>query len=121
MCVLLVIKKESMSERIRKINALVAREVADELSKTDLSALVTVKAVETTPDMKSATVWIGVLGGDEETVKAELEEKRRDIQQAVNAAVTAKYVPVLNFKIDHSGEYAEKIEELLKDENSGKS
>ncbi len=110
-----------MSERIRKVNELIGREVAGALGKIDIEGLITVKTVETSRDMKHACVWIGILGGEEEDALSVLERERHEIQQTVNKVIIAKYVPVLSFKIDHSGEYAEKIEKLLRNGQSKKS
>lgn len=106
-----------MSERIRKVNELIKHVVADALKQEGTSGLLTVKAVETTRDMKHADVWISVIGNEEETM-TELEEKRKELQSAVARMVQAKHVPALHFRLDHSGAYAQRIEELLKDDRT---
>lgn len=104
-----------MSERTKKVNELVGQVVADTLNhEIESSGIVTVKAVETSPDLRYATVWVSILGDEEEDVLAKIEEKRRGLQRVLNSKMSSKHVPVLNFKVDYSGEYAQKIEELLK-------
>lgn len=107
-----------MAERIRKVNELIKHEVAESFKKVGVEGFVTVKAVETSRNMKHADVWIGIVGGGEEEILAEIEEKRREIQLMVNKKIMARNVPTLSFKIDHSGEHAQKIEELLKNDGS---
>jgi ribosome-binding factor A len=107
-----------MSERIRKVNELIKHEVADALKREGVSAFVTVKAVETSRDMKHADVWVSVIGEDEEEIMQEIEEKRREVQQAVSVKLTSRNVPVITFRMDRSGAYAQKIEELLKNGNT---
>lgn len=103
-----------MSDRIRKVNELIKHEVADALIVEGISGFVTVKAVETSRDMKHADVWVSAIGENEEEMLAEIEEKRHEIQQAVSAKLTSRNVPAITFKLDKSGAYAQKIEELLK-------
>lgn len=107
-----------MSERIRKVNELLKHEVASALIMEGVGGFVTIKAVETSRDMKQATVWISIIGGNEEEVMSEIEGKRREIQQRTSSTLTSRNVPVLTFKVDHSGEHAQKIEELLKNDST---
>lgn len=104
-----------MSDRIRKINELLREEIslsiAENIGKEDF---ITVTAVETTDDMKHATVWVSILG-DEEKAAADLLAKKSVIQHEVTGKMATRYTPKLEFKIDHSQEYVAKIEELLND------
>jgi len=104
-----------MSDRILKVNELLKQVVADIINhEVESKGLLTVKAVETTPDMKHADIWISVLGEDEVAALAVVEEKKRQIQRIVNTKMASKNVPAIHFKVDKSGEYAQKIDELLK-------
>ncbi|MDO8507403.1 MAG: ribosome-binding factor A [bacterium] len=107
-----------MSDRIRKVNELIKHEVAEALKREGVGGFVTVKAVETTRDMKHADVWVSIIGENEEETLTEIEEKRREVQQAVSAKLTSRNVPAIKFRLDHSGAYAQKIEELLKNGSS---
>ena len=107
-----------MSERIKKVNELIKHLAADGIRGSDIGGLVTVKFVETARDMKHADVWISIFGRNEKEVLDEIEAEKPVIQRAVNRKIKAKYAPVLSFKIDHSGEHAQKIEKLLKNAGS---
>lgn len=105
-----------MSDRIRKINELVreeaAKAIADSLGR---EIFVTVTAVETTDDLKHSTIWISVMGDEEKAVER-LNEERREIQKEVTSKMATRNTPKIEFKIDHSQNYVENIERLLKDE-----
>lgn len=104
-----------MSNRIRKINELirelVSASIAENISKNFFP---TVTAVETARDLKSANVWVSVID-DEKGFLTELHEKKNIIQHDVTSNMYTKYTPLLSFQIDHSGEHAQRIEELLRE------
>ncbi len=106
-----------MADRIRKVNEFLRHEIAECLKAQDFDGLVTVKAIETGRDMKSACVWISVLGNEEEVLD-EIESNKKQIQRFINTKMQTKNVPRLSFKIDRSGEHAQRIEELIRNEES---
>ena len=106
--------------RMRKVNEQV-RELASEaiagiLNKDDF---ITVTAVDTASDLKSAVIWVSILS-DEKTAFAHLAERKSAIQHAITSKMYAKNTPRIEFKLDHSKELVSRIEELL-DEDSRKS
>lgn len=105
-----------MSDRMRKINELIREEaskaIEDSLSRDNL---VTVKAVETSRDLKEAVIWVSVMG-DEAQALAELAEHKSAIQHKITSQMFTKYTPKIEFKIDHSQAYVDRIEELLQGE-----
>lgn len=105
-----------MSDRMRKINELIregaARAIAEVIGKEDF---ITVTTVETADDLKHSTIWVSVLG-DEEKALAGLLAHKSEIQRRVTGKMATKYTPVITFKIDHSQEYVQKIEELLQND-----
>lgn len=105
-----------MSNRIRKVNELIRELVAEALAENvSREYLFTVKAVETTRDLKHAVIWISVMG-DEEKFFDELRLHQNEIRHYVTGKMASKYTPLLEFKIDHSEEYVQKIEDLLRGE-----
>jgi len=84
--------------------------------------LLTVKEVKTASDLKNAMVWISILGGEEneDLILEKLEKIRRELQSFIGRKITFKFNPVILFKIDHSGESVQKIEEVLKNINRKK-
>jgi ribosome-binding factor A len=105
-----------MSNRIRKINELI-REEASKAIEENLSRdnLVTVKAVETSRDLKESIIWVSVMG-DEKKAMEELATHKSAIQHAITSKMYSKYTPKIEFKIDRSQAYVDRIEELLHDQ-----
>ncbi len=76
---------------------------------------VTVTAVRTSPDLRLATVFISVLGSEDEradTLQA-LEWARISIQDRVNRELRLKRTPVLTFEYDQMMESSARLEKLL--------
>ena len=102
-----------MSTRMRKINELI-REEASKAIEECLSRdnLITVKAIETTGDLKESVIWVSVMG-DAEKAMAELNEHKSEIQHKITSQMFTKYTPKIEFELDHSQAYVDRIEELL--------
>jgi ribosome-binding factor A len=102
---------------MRKVNEQI-REFASEAIAEVLGKeiFVTVTAVETSSDMKHATIWDSILG-DEKTGLQNLNDHKSEIQHAITGKMYAKNTPRIEFKIDHSKELVSRIEELLSDES----
>jgi ribosome-binding factor A len=107
-----------MGQRVAKIESLIQAVVATrlrELLEGD-AAVVTVTRVDAAPDLRNATVWIGLLGNEAQRVAVwgEIDRGRGEVQAALAARLTTKFVPHLTFKQDTGGEYAAEIDRLLK-------
>jgi ribosome-binding factor A len=78
-------------------------------------ASITITEVQTSPDMRNATVFVTPLGGEnEENVIAGLNRTSGVIQSEMGRQLTMKFTPKLVFKKDESFEYASHIDELLR-------
>jgi ribosome-binding factor A len=106
-----------MSERQRKVESLIHQLVAAEFTQLPDAARLTVTKVQVAPDLRNATIWIGVLA-DTETVAAHLFGVAADYRPALQAAVarglTTKFVPRLTLERDSGGEYAQHITKLIR-------
>src|SRR5438309_7412834 len=92
----------------RELSGIVAREVSFE------GALVTINHVNVNPDLKSAHVFVSVLGSEKaETVMTRLEEHRVAFQDELARRVTMKYTPHLLFHLDESIARGSRIVEIL--------
>ena len=80
------------------------------------SKMVTVTEVRMTPDLKTARVYVIPLGGIEtkETVRI-LTEYSHLVRKALSKRLDIKFLPKLTFVEDNSFEYAEKIENIIKE------
>lgn len=106
-----------MSGRMRRVDE-VLREVVSEsvasLKDPDVG-FVTITAVRTSPDLRLATVFVSVLGSEDDravTLRA-LERARVPIQQRVNSETRLKRTPVLTFEYDPMTESSARLSELL--------
>jgi ribosome-binding factor A len=104
--------------RMRRINE-VLREVVGAAISGDLSdpriGFVTVTAVETSPDLRTAKVFVSVLG-DEEEREATLEGLRSShgvLQSQIASETRMKRTPTLTFHYDDTIEKASRVSELL--------
>jgi ribosome-binding factor A len=109
---------------MRRINEVV-REVIGSAISSDLSdpriGFVTVTSVETSPDLRSARVFVSVLGSEEER-EATLEGLRSShgvLQSAIAARIRMKRTPTLTFHYDETVERGVRISKLLDDEGEG--
>ena len=80
------------------------------------SKLITVTEVRMTPDLKTARVYVIPLGGIDtiETVRI-LTEYSHLVRKALSKRLDIKFLPKLTFVEDNSFEYAEKIENIIKE------
>lgn len=103
--------------RMRRVNEVLREVIGDEV--TSLSdprlAMVTITAVDTSPDLRSARVYFTVLG-DEEARDAAGEALRKAhgvIQRAINAETRMKRTPTLRFEYDEAVETGLRISAIL--------
>lgn len=107
-----------MSERIKKVNELLKQEINQLLLKeVDFQgALVTIIDIDTSSDLKYATVKI-VIYPEKKTEKTFqiLDKNIYDIQQGLNKRLhrSMKYVPKIRFEIDKVEKNAQEIEKTL--------
>ena len=79
---------------------------------------ITVTEVKMSQDLKIAKVYVLPLGGKEaEEVIKKLKEYSFLIRKVLSKKVIMKYLPKILFAKDDSFEYAEKIENLIKQTN----
>ena len=78
--------------------------------------LVTVNHVDVTPDLKSAHVYISVLGSKgRQDVLPKLEANRAALQADLSRHVVLKYTPHLVFHLDDSIERGSRVLEIMQE------
>lgn len=109
-----------VSGRMRRVNEVV-REVISGAIATELEdpriGFVTVTSVDTSPDLRSARVYVSVLG-DEEQRDASLAGLRSShglLQSAIAAELRLKRTPTLSFHYDDSLARGARIARLLEE------
>lgn len=97
------------------------REVLSDALSTDIKdprvGFVTVTAVETSPDLRHARVFVSVLGDREEREAsiAGLQSAHGFLQRRVARELRLKNTPQLDFVEDDTARRADRIERLLED------
>lgn len=106
------------SGRMRRVNGVV-REVVSGAIATELQdpriGFVTVTAVETSPDLRTARVYVSVFGDEAERddTLAGLRSSHGLLQAAIAAELRLKRTPTLSFHYDDSVERGARISRLL--------
>ena len=107
-----------MKHRLLRVNELLKRELSALLVRemTFANLLVTVKHVDVTPDLKSAHVYVSVLGSEgRKDVLPKLEANRAALQADLSKHVVLKYTPHLVFHLDDSIERGARVLEILQE------
>lgn len=108
--------------RAQKVGEQMKKELSDIFMremKDPRVEFVTVTGVDVTGDLQQATAYITVLGDEEEqtaTVKA-LRKAKGFIRSEIGKRIQLRKTPDLEFSIDESIAYGNRIEELLRDLN----
>ena len=110
-----------MADRMRRVNEAVREVVSARIAeglRDPRIGFVTVTAVETSPDLRHARVYVSVLGSEEERAATleGLESAHGVMQQAVASELRMKRTPTLQFVFDESIDRGMRITELLDDE-----
>ena len=108
------------SGRMRRVDEAMREVLSDAITselKDPRIGFVTVTAVDTSPDLRHATVWVSVLG-DETQRKLSLDglaSAHGPLQRMVADQLRLKHTPQLDFHYDDTAERAERLERLLGD------
>jgi ribosome-binding factor A len=106
------------SSRMRRVNEVI-RQVLGDVIATDLKdpriGFVTVTDVDTSPDLRTARVYVSVLGdeADREKALAGLQSAHGFLQGRIAAELRMKRTPTLTFHYDESVDRGVRISRLL--------
>ncbi len=104
--------------RVRKMQEFIKQEVSKMLLH-DLKdrglGFVTVTDVNVTGDLRQATVYVSLFGSEEEKEEsmAALQRAKGFIRTQLGKFLTVRHIPEIEFAVDESIEYGNKIEKLL--------
>ena len=108
-----------MSRRVDRINGVLRQEISLLLSRQikdpRLNAVVTITQVETSNDLRTARVYLSVLG-DQETREQALEgiqSAATFLRRELRDRMTLRYTPFLTFLLDDSLENADNLTRLM--------
>ena len=106
------------TERMRRVNEVVREVIGDSIAselEDPRIGFVTVTAVETSPDLRSARVYVSMLGGvsERETTLTALASAHGVLQAAIGRELRMKRTPTLSFHYDESLERGQRLSRLL--------
>ena len=103
--------------RLERVNAELKREVAliinNELRDPQITSIISVSEVDVAPDLSSAKVFISVFGGDSEDTLNRIKGAGSFIWGRLSQKIRLRITPRLEFMLDKSQEYGQKIDSML--------
>jgi len=110
----------SRSQRQERVGELIRHALVDVFLRAHIrdpvlaNATITVTAVDASPDLRHAKVFVMPLGGGhEDDILAALQRAAGFFGSEVMQRVTLKYAPRLAFQLDQSFDQASRIDEIL--------
>lgn len=108
---------QAMKHRMARVSEILKRELSVIVLREVPSggALITINAVDVSPDLRNATVFVGVLGtaAQQKAVMEKLEQHRAVLQSECAKRVILKFTPHLHFRLDASIERGTRVLDLL--------
>ncbi len=103
-------RTQRVGEQIqRELSSIIHKEVS-----TKTFGMITVSAVDISPDLKQAKIYVTILAGDEKTtVKYLNNEMRGKLRYGLSQRLTTRTTPQLYFIHDGSVEYATRLSALI--------
>lgn len=106
------------SVRVQRVNELLKRQLGEILRREpelNQGGLLTVNEVSISKDLQLATVYVGIVGTENQAKQAmeRLQQERKRIQGMVGRAVVLKYTPQLRFVHDESVSRGNRVLEIL--------
>ena len=110
------------SERMRRVDAAVRQVLADAIAeelKDPRVGFVTVTDVTTSPDLRSARVYVSVLGDEQKRADslAGLRHAHGYLQGRIATELELRRTPTLEFRYDETTDRALRVEDLLRSED----
>jgi ribosome-binding factor A len=109
------------SRRIERINHLLRQEIADLLTRevkdaTLHDAMISITDVETSPDLRSARVYVSVYGDEEQiqATKTHLDRASGFLHHNLKERLDLRYTPHLEFVLDRSLARGDRIMRLMR-------
>ena len=108
------------SNRMEKVNEELKKEISiiidNNLKNPHITGMISVTKVKTSPDLKSARVYVSLLNckNEKETMNG-LKSASGFIRTELAKRINLRYTPELRFEIDDSMAYGARIENILKE------
>jgi ribosome-binding factor A len=106
-------------KRSQRVSDLLRKEIADIIIyrlKDPRVGFITVTGVDVTDDIKMARVYVSIFKEEERKSTLEiLNSAKNFIRSELSKRLRMKFIPSIEFRLDTSIEYGDKIEKLLKE------
>lgn len=106
--------------RLERVNALLLREIADDLYKVLQSepeidiAGITVTKVCCAPNLRTADVWVSIMDAEQHpNWLRKLSKHAREIQELINRNLTLRFTPHLRFRLDTGIAKGDRVLDIL--------
>ena len=112
-----------MGNRINIINAEIMRAISKivqtELQNPEIDGLITVTRVETTSDLEYCKVYVSIFSAqNQENVFNQIKHSASYIRKSLSQKINLRKTPYLQFYLDNSQDYGQRIDEVLNKINS---
>jgi ribosome-binding factor A len=111
-----------MTARMRRVNEALREVLSEGIGslKDPRIGFVTVTGVDTSPDLRQATVYVSVLGSEKkrDATMAGLQSSHGVLQSRVNSELRLKHTPQLTFEYDPTVERGVRLSRLIDELNS---
>ena len=105
------------SNRLERVNAELQKEIAiiinTDLRDPQITSMIGVSSVDVAPDLSNARVYLSVYGGDAEDTLNRIKGAGSFIRGRLAQKIRLRITPRLDFYLDNSLGYGQKIDELL--------
>lgn len=106
--------------RLERVNALLLREIADDLFKVlqsepdiDLAGI-TVTKVCCAPNLRTADVWVSIMDAEQHpNWLRKLSKHAKELQERINRNLTLRFTPHLRFRLDVGIAKGDRVLDLL--------
>lgn len=99
----------------KELREVISRYLVSQM-RGELEGLVSVSRIQAAPDLKSAKVFVSILGtpAQADASLETMQERARDIQDEVHHLLKLRFTPRLTFQLDTSLERQLKVEGILR-------
>lgn len=105
------------NNRLERVNAEIQRELAqiinNDLRDPQITSMIGVSSVDVAPDLANARVYLSVYGGDAQDTLNRIKGAGSFIRGRLSQKIRLRITPRLDFYLDNSQVYGQKIDELL--------
>ena len=105
------------SNRLERVNSEIQKEVAliinNELRDPQITSMIGVSEVDVSPDLANAKVYLSVYGGDAQDTLNRIKGAGSFIRGRLAKKIRLRIIPRLDFYVDNSQVYGQKIDQLL--------